>query len=878
MDLFLVAVAIILIVAIIRIALAVITSSSVRIDVPAQSSINPEGLFFVALRVRRALQRWFSGRALKYFEFTTDFQSPSAVRIDMCCPRTPLVVKLFFKNLPEPGLTEVAAMHKTRFEAVPYRLSGRTTSDGIQLKVLLYLSEPVDGLRFSFPTDIRKAEYRAEVTAAERTPADYLLLNDGFAALDRGDKSRAKDLLTRYETYCRCNPYAHAALARTHLLEGNWTAAEQRAMRTIEYGLFDIGSDIYGFARSKRGFPAGPDTLDELRQIEQEWQVNTQIGVIVLLDSQEYYYDFGPYYLNRHHNIVLVRRAAAARFLTQIRFDYSPQEEGVLHSQLRIHRTNGNEIIEVGRDNLTVVDSVSRNPAVMTRAEKRAVWILPELQSGDIIEWTVDKVRKNRRVCDRPHPFEITSIFSSLSPTVRGRVDFVVPDLESYRFFQTRADGLSKVIESDPSGLKHVIYTGEKHQSVRNPGFIDGERWLNPRVGLTVNRCTWAEIARSIRESLLGADWEDDELPEELAAVLEEESESIKKLEAVFYWIRDRLKYGVFESAEMAIGTTNRASAIVRSGLADCKDRSYLLTQVCRHLGLEWELVTTSSEIGSFIEELPADQGDHVMLRTKLDTRWLYLDATSSACVFGSVPSWYQGMKALVLDEEGSIITLPEDQPHENLLVIREAVTEVRDGWLASSFFLHARGHVARLLEERWKAMSLQHHNRLLASCEALEPFLPKIRIERFDQLSSTSASSTFKVAGTCLRCSMTPLDDVVVGRFEWGTPDLPVRQWRTYEFGPLFHFSYPMEIDIETTFTADLANRLTSTSPFPEFTADGLQIVGQQRRENGEAAMRRRIVVDRRIFEGENLPEALRGFFSTLENALELTVMLRSS
>jgi hypothetical protein len=697
-----------------------------------------------------------------------------------------------------------------------------------------------------------------------------------FGALDDGKTDRAAELWRRYMGYCDTNPYVHAALARVHAADQDWIGAQSCALRTIQYGLVEIGSQYYNYARSRQGIPESPCQLSELRRMEADWSVDPQIGLVVLMDSEIYRLDLGRYHLRRQHHILLIRRAAAARMLTDVHFDYSPRDETILHLQARIQRGNS-EPIEVSDDNIVVVDGASRNPAVTTDAEKRAVWILPELQTGDVVEWTADRLVQNRTIGDRPQPFALAPVFYTDSPTLLGRVEFVFPHAIEHRFYETVQGALSRESSVDSEGLRHVIFSGRNYQSLRDVGFPFGELWLNPRIGVTTDSMTWAAVARSIRESLLGTDWEKDSLPDELKSMADSKDNLTSMLETIFYWIRDRLKYGVFESAHLAIGSPDRAGRIIASGLADCKDRAYLLAQACRYLNVEWDFVLTSSELGSLIEELPAHQSDHVLLRARIDDKWSYMDPTNSMCVFDSVPYWYQGAKALILDDHGTIMKLPEDGPQENLIVIREVVSGMRDGWLAGSFFLHARGHSARALEELWKVMSLRHHDRLLASREALDPFFPNIRIERFDQLASTSDSNTLKISGTCLRGSLAKLGSLEIGRVEWGVPAIPVRGWRAFQFGRQFDFSYPIEIDLEVRFDGEVGARLSSHSRSRPFQAAGLQTSEQIETGRGETTIRRRILVGTRSVTGQDVPSILPAFFEALESALELTVALEA-
>jgi hypothetical protein len=464
----------------------------------------------------------------------------------------------------------------------------------------------------------------------------------------------------------------------------------------------------------------------------------------------------------------------------------------------------------------------------------------------------------------------------SRSPILRSEVEFISPASNLLSFFQTHPDLVRREEWTDADGLKHDRFSLETYRPVTQAGFEGFEQLLNPAVAAAGPGVSWTEVAQSIRDSLLGEHWEQDGVPGGLADVQEGAESNLAKLEAVFYWIRDRLKYGVFESAHQAIGTSGRAEAIINSGLADCKDRSYLLLQVCRTLGLSWELVMTGAHPGGAIEELPADQFDHVLLRTNVDGAELFLDPTSRYCVFGSVPFWLQGTKALILDREGSIVRLPEDKPHRNLLVIKEILTRQEDGWLAGSFFILARGYSARIIDERWKAMSLVHDDRLVSSRQALDPIFPGIRIDRFDQLASTSDSDRFNAAGTEFRCQLTDLGDIATARISWAVPMLPLREWRAFTFASRFEFMFPVEIELEVRFSEAVADLVQSVSGLEDFAAEGLLVRGSRMSEGRDTVVRRHISVEKRIFEGDDLPVRIPGFLEAVERALDLTVALR--
>ena len=263
----------------------------------------------------------------------------------------------------------------------------------------------------------------------------------------------------------------------------------------------------------------------------------------------------------------------------------------------------------------------------------------------------------------------------------------------------------------------------------------------------------------------------EDSLPGALQDIISASQSKDEALEKCFYWIRDRLKYGAYESALKQIGSSSRAENILASGLADCKDKSYLLYLVARRLGLNLDIIAVSSKYGTAVSELPANQFDHVLVRVKTDRGWKYLDAANSLATFGDPPLQIQELSGLILNGASSIINLPKVDHRTHCLEISETFTGCEGNWLTGAFVISISGPLGRQFDEAWKSQSLSTSDPALGAQDALNSILPNLRLIDSSKLSDTSDSPQFAVSGVHRRCQMSSISTQSTGILRWLVP-----------------------------------------------------------------------------------------------------------
>jgi hypothetical protein len=420
-------------------------------------------------------------------------------------------------------------------------------------------------------------------------------------------------------------------------------------------------------------------------------------------------------------------------------------------------------------------------------------------------------------------------------------------------------DEQPREVEKNISGVRFHAVTGGPYIPRKHTGFPYENNYLNPLVVCSGDGPNWADIAQDALERNFGDNDFDDEIPTALSIVMNEGDGPDESLEKAFYWIRDKLKYAALSSAHRHIGREARAVEIVKAGTGDCKDKTYLLSLVCRKLDIPNDIVAVSTSQGYLVEEHPADQFDHVFLRAKLESGWVYLDAASALSTFGNAPAWCQGMKVLVLDEGGSVIRIPVDDPSANHLRITETFHAREGTWLEGAFEMRATGHLGRLMDDRWKSYSLAMSDPIQAAQEALRLYFPFVLVTEAAKLSDTSSSGEFRVSGKHRRGPLVSLGKkhMDIGRLSWELPSLPISYWRGLQIDKLFVVDFPMQADLDVRILGELRRSVNDISHVEPLANDIADVTQRMTEESDSIGFQRTIIFKKKYIQDELLVES---------------------
>jgi hypothetical protein len=233
-------------------------------------------------------------------------------------------------------------------------------------------------------------------------------------------------------------------------------------------------------------------------------------------------------------------------------------------------------------------------------------------------------------------------------------------------------------------------------------------------------------------------------------------------------------------------------------------------------------------------------------------------------------------MQALVIDDEGTVVTIPVDPPDVNLMEISEAFDKIHAGRVHGRFDFRAQGQCARFVDERWKRISLDMDDQQQSGQEALREYLPSSAVLTYAREADASAPSVFHVSGQHTRGPFVPLgkNGKVVGRLLWDVPFLPVSYWRTLQINRLFVVIFPTSVRLKTRLEADLSRCVEDVSRIRKLDNPVCTIREEVVDDGSALTVHRSIVFKNKYTRGEEVklvPEAL----GRIEEALQLVISI---
>ena len=213
----------------------------------------------------------------------------------------------------------------------------------------------------------------------------------------------------------------------------------------------------------------------------------------------------------------------------------------------------------------------------------------------------------------------------------------------------------------------------------------------------------------------------------------------------------------------------------MEAGGGDCKDKTYLTLLLCKSLGYQAEVLASSLKNGRIVEELPADQFDHVLVRVKMGNRWLYLDAVDTLSSFGSAPYWLQGLKVLSLGPQPRLVRIPEDNPEKNKIIFYESLVRTENQHLVGSFVIKITGLPGNVADDLWKEYTMHYGKKIRGADIVIKEYMPDARILEWEWGEGANERDIFYITGKIDRCRLVPVKKMEVGILTWKHTFLPV-------------------------------------------------------------------------------------------------------
>jgi hypothetical protein len=140
------------------------------------------------------------------------------------------------------------------------------------------------------------------------------------------------------------------------------------------------------------------------------------------------------------------------------------------------------------------------------------------------------------------------------------------------------------------------------------------------------------------------------------------------KTAAAYSYAAREIRYGrpKENSADWAIRPLGAVAEELRG---DCKDKAALLIALLSEYGVEARVALVRTARSGRVPLLPGTRFDHALVLAKVDGKPIWLDPAGQGYSFGQLPSFDQGVQALVLDQpDPQVLWIPPARPADHCL------------------------------------------------------------------------------------------------------------------------------------------------------------------------------------------------------------------
>lgn len=373
-----------------------------------------------------------------------------------------------------------------------------------------------------------------------------------------------------------------------------------------------------------------------------------------------------------HAVLTKILKEEGARERSVLALDYDPRTNRVEFLRVRVFK-NGGPAVDLP---LEAAD-IPAPAGIIFWGGRRKILAVPGLEPGDGLEVVTLSVGYNIAYLGgdderyvppmRGHFYDVVPFWTGV-PVLEKRYTLRAPRGKEVRFgvFQGALE-TSQRFEGDETITDFVArdlapFEGEEHMV---------SHWdVAPKLVLATVP-DWPTKSRwffEVNEPQFAAD---EALKRETARIVADCITDSDKIRALVHWVADEVRYLGLSMGEGEGYVTHPASMTLADRAGVCKDKAGLLTAMLRVLGFDAYIAMT--QVGSRVEEIPADQFNHAVTALKLaDGRFVMLDPTWAPASRELWSSLEQEQNFVIGTREGEPLeATPSFAPGENPLAVR---------------------------------------------------------------------------------------------------------------------------------------------------------------------------------------------------------------
>jgi transglutaminase-like putative cysteine protease len=298
----------------------------------------------------------------------------------------------------------------------------------------------------------------------------------------------------------------------------------------------------------------------------------------------------------------------------------------------------------------------------------------------------------------------------------------------------------------------------------------------------------------------------------------------IEKIESVFYWVQDNIRYIAFEDGIMGF-KPDAAQHVLQKKYGDCKGKANLLKEMLKIAGYDARLTWIGTSDLPYDYSLPSLAVDNHMICTiVLNGKRYFLDGTEDYIAFNDYAQRIQGKQVLIEDGDNYIIDRIPDFKAERNKVSRLTKIDIDNNSLKGATAVEYNGESKVLLQRVYSSMRsdqkkdaltgfLKRNDDNIEITNVMEPDL----LERqkplqlnFDFIADNQVTKTGN-----------ELYVVMDWDKEFSSMEFPADRKSDYEFNQKYYLNSQTELTIPTGYKVDyLPESFTKVTPDYSFQA----------------------------------------------------------
>jgi transglutaminase-like putative cysteine protease len=209
-------------------------------------------------------------------------------------------------------------------------------------------------------------------------------------------------------------------------------------------------------------------------------------------------------------------------------------------------------------------------------------------------------------------------------------------------------------------------------------------------------------------------------LKDKVSALTAGKKTDIEKIESIFYWVQDNIRYIAFEDGIMGF-KPDAAQNVFSKKYGDCKGKANLLKEMLKMAGYDARLTWIGTSDLPYDYSLPSLAVDNHMICTViLNGKRYFLDGTEDYIALNDYAQRIQGKQVLIEDGDNYIIDKIPDFPAERNRVKTVTKMNIEEGAIKGNTAMEVNGESKIMLQRIYS--SIRSENKK----DALSGFLRK--------------------------------------------------------------------------------------------------------------------------------------------------------